>query len=293
MKMHDDEFVITAALVESLVTDQFPAWRGLPVQLVESSGTVNALFRLGDELLVRLPRIESGVEGVEHEHRWLPEIARHVFVAVPDIRGLGRPSSQFPYPWSVRSWIDGVNPHTGNDGDDVRLARDLARFIDELQGLDISSAPQAYRGGPLAEWDESVRSAISELDGRVDAASAAKAWEHSLQVPLWENRPVWVHSDLMPGNLLVSDSHLVGVIDFETAGVGDPACDLMVAWNLLTPRARRSFRAVLDVDDATWQRGQGWALAQALVALPYYWDTNPAMVATANYVLGEILTNRD
>jgi aminoglycoside phosphotransferase (APT) family kinase protein len=293
MKMHDDEFVITAALVEALVADQFPAWRGFPLQAVESSGTVNALFRLGDELLVRLPRIESGVEGVEHEHRWLPEIARHIFVAVPEVRGLGRPCRQFPYPWSVRSWIDGLNPKTGNDGDDVRLALDVARFIDAMQGLDISSAPPAYRGGPLTDWDEPVRSAISELDGRVDVAWAAKAWERSLQAPRWEGEPVWVHSDLMPGNLLVSDSHLVGVIDFETAGVGDPACDLMVAWNLLTPRARQAFRAVLGVDDATWLRGQGWALAQALVALPYYWDTNPAMVATAKYVLGEILTDRN
>jgi len=289
MKMHDDEFVITAAMVKSLVGEQFPAWRDLPLTAVKSSGTVNALFRLGDELLVRLPRIESGIEGVEHEHCWLPQIAPHVLVAVPEVRGLGTPSSLFPYPWSIRRWIDGSTPSPGNANGGGRLALDIARFIKDLRGLNTASVPRAYRGGPLVEWDESVRTAIAELRGRVDGASVSQAWERSLHAPLWEGAPVWVHSDLMPGNLLVSGDHLVGVIDFETAGVGDPACDLMVAWNLLTAQQRRSFRAALDVDDATWLRGQGWALAQALVALPYYWDTNPAMVATSHYVIDQIL----
>jgi len=291
MKMHDGEFVIAAAQVEALVADQFPEWGGLPVTAVQSWGTVNALFRLGDRLVVRLPRIASGVAGVEHENKWLPLIAPYVSVAIPEVRAVGVPNKLFPYPWSIRTWVEGSNPASGTEAEDSGLALELTRFIGDLRSLDVSPAPKAYRGGPLTEWDESVRTAVNELGGRVDVVSALKAWERSVQAPQWEDSPVWVHSDLMPGNLLVSGDHLVGVIDFETVGVGDPACDLMVAWNLLTPQARQHFRAALDVDDSTWLRGQGWALAQALVALPYYWDTNPGMVKTAKYALSQVLAN--
>ncbi|OPF84769.1 phosphotransferase [Streptomyces antioxidans] len=291
--MHADERPIDAALVRRLLAAQFPRWAGLPIERFASSGTVNALFRLGDGLAVRLPRVAGGAEGVELEHHWLPRLAPALPVPIPAVLGKGAPGDGFPWPWTVHRWLDGENPTEGRVARPGALAADLAEFIVALRAIEPADGPPAYRGGPLREVDEETRTAIGLLRGTpdtVDTDAATAAWEEALAAPGWDGPPVWVHSDLMPGNLLVADGRLSAVIDFGTAGVGDPSCDLIPAWNLLPASVRGDFRAALGVDDATWARGRGWALSMALIQLPYYRETNPAMAANARHVIHEVLS---
>ncbi|MFI7112308.1 aminoglycoside phosphotransferase family protein [Nonomuraea sp. NPDC050227] len=289
-RMHADEADIDEALVRRLLAAQFPRWAGLPLRRFPSSGTVNAVFRLGDDLAVRLPRVRQGVGDVAREGRWLPLLAPALPVPIPAVLGQGLPGEGFPWPWSVCRWLDGDNPEAGAlSGDGEALAADLAAFVAALREVEPAGAPGAYRGGPLSRLDEATRAAIGELDGMIDTAAATAAWKDALSAPEWQGGPVWVHADLMPGNLLVRDGRLSGVIDWGTAGAGDPACDLIPAWNLLPPAAREVFRAALGADDATWARGRGRALSMALIQLPYYKDTNPAMAANARHVIREVL----
>jgi aminoglycoside phosphotransferase (APT) family kinase protein len=288
-RMHADELDVDVALVRRLLAAQFPQWAGLPVEPVASAGTVNALFRLGAGMAVRLPRIGGGVQDVERERRWLPRLAPLLPVAIPVVLGEGRPAEGYPWPWSVYRWLDGENPSRDRLADPGALAADLAAFVAALRGVQPADGPPAYRGVPLATVDAEARTAIARLHGEVDADAAGAAWEAALRAPAWPGPPVWVHVDLMPGNLLVRDGRLSGVLDFATVGVGDPACDLVVAWYLLPAGARQAFRAAVDVDAATWARGRGWALSMALVQLPYYRDTNPVVAADARHVIGEVL----
>ncbi|HEU0041572.1 MAG TPA: aminoglycoside phosphotransferase family protein [Jiangellaceae bacterium] len=292
-QMHDEEYRLDVEVVSRLVARQFPQWADLPVRSVSSSGTINALFRLGDDLLARLPRVAQGAEGVYHEHRWLPRLASALPVKVPVLLGEGSPDAElgYPSPWSVLEWLDGDNPEPGCVEDPDALAQDLAAFVAAMRAIDVLGAPPAYRGGPLHERDEFVRTSLVMLHDDIDTAAALRLWEQSLQTPVWTGRPVWVHSDLMPGNLLTEDGRLTGVIDFAASGIGDPACDLMPAWSLLTSSARSAFMEALGVDEATWLRGLGWALCQAAGALPYYRITNPVMAHTARLVLDEILAD--
>ncbi|GGS70761.1 aminoglycoside phosphotransferase family protein [Nonomuraea spiralis] len=306
-RMHADEADIDEALVRRLLAAQFPRWAGLPLRRFPSAGTVNAVYRLGDDLAVRLPRIPQGVGDVAKEQRWLPVLAPVLPVPIPAVLGSGSPGEGFPWAWSVCRWLDGDNPDAGalsggplSGGaaapaagqaaeSAVDLAADLAAFVGALREVDPAGAPDAYRGGPLARLDTATRAAIGELDGLIDTGAATAAWEEALSAPEWLGGPVWVHADLMPGNLLVRDGRLSGVIDWGTLGAGDPACDLIPAWNLLPPAARDVFRAELGADDAMWARGRGRALSMALIQLPYYKDTNPAMAANARHVIGEVL----
>ncbi|MEV6317602.1 aminoglycoside phosphotransferase family protein [Streptomyces sp. NPDC051776] len=287
--MHANEPSTDVHLVRRLIAGQFPQWADLPVEPFPSSGTVNAVYRLGDAMSVRLPRIEGGAKDVETEHRLLPWLAPKLPVAVPAVLAKGVPGEGYPWHWSVHRWLDGEHPVVGRLTEPARLATDLAAVVSALRRIDPADAPPAYRGGPLTTQDAETRSALEELRGIIDTDAATAAWEASSEAPEWSGPPVWVHSDLMPGNLLVENGRLSAVIDFGTVGVGDPACDLIPAWNLLPPGARGTFRAALAVDDATWARGRGRALSMALIQLPYYRDTNPAMAANARHVIGEVL----
>ncbi len=290
-RMHADEWDIDMGVVRRLLVAQFPQWAELPVEAFPSGGTVNAVYRLGDDMAVRLPRIEGGVGDVVKERRWLPSLAPVLPVAVPVVLGEGEPSEEFPWAWSVYRWLDGENPEAGRLTDAEGLAADLAGFVAAFRQVRLDGGPPAYRGGPLKEQDAATRAAIGALDGMIDTGAATAAWEAALRAGAWDGPPCWVHADLMPGNLLVDRGRLSGVIDFATAGVGDPACDLIPAWNLLPAGARRVFRAGLDVDDATWARGRGKALSMALIQLPYYVDTNPLIAANARYVIREVLAD--
>lgn len=291
--MHPDEFPVDEQLVARLVAGRFPRWAGLPVRRLASGGTVNAMFRLGGELVVRLPLVPGGAADVERERRWLPRLAGLLPVPVPEVVGAGEPGEGYPWAWSVLRWLPGAPPEPGALADPAGLAADLAAFVTAMRAVTLPDAPPAHRGGPLAGLDTETRAAVEQLRGipeeGVDCDAALAVWEEALRAPAWDGPPVWLHADLMPGNLLVGDGRLAAVIDFGCAGAGDPACDLFPAWNLLPPDARAAFRAALGTDDAAWTRGRGRTLSQALIALPYYRRTNPAMAGNARHVIRAVL----
>ena len=291
--MHADEVPTEAGLVRRLLAGQFPQWAGLPISLVESYGTDHDIYRLGDHLAVRLPRIAWATRQAAKEAEWLPRLAPRLPLAVPVPRAMGRPAEDYTFDWSVVEWLPGVDAN-GSLHDLERAAVDLAGFIVALRRIDTTGAqprPRHARGGPLAEGDAAVRRSIEQLGDRIDGAAARRSWEQSLEAAAWDGAEVWVHGDLLPGNLLVDEGRLSGVIDFGGLNVGDPACDLQPAWNVFAGESRARFRAALEVDDASWLRGRGWALSQALNALPYYWDTNSGMVRQASHALAQVLAD--
>lgn len=295
-RMHPDEVETDVSLVRRLLAAQFPQWTGLPIDPVRSSGTDNAMYRLGDEMAVRLPRIPGAVDGVIKEQQWLPGLAPRLPLAIPVPLAVGKPGEGYPWRWSVYRWLEGESAIAGRIADAHRLATDLARFIAALRRIDPAGGPppgphNGFRGVPLAHRDEETRAAISACDGMLDTALASEVWEEALKVPAWDGRPVWVHGDIQSGNLLVRKGRLSAVIDFGCLCVGDPACDLQVAWNLLSADARHTFRASLPVDDAAWARGRGWALSVGLIALPYYQNTNPTLAEISRYAINEAIAD--
>ncbi|WP_455358027.1 aminoglycoside phosphotransferase family protein [Streptomyces sp. SYSU K21746] len=292
-QMHPGQHPIDDDLVRRLIAGQFPQWAELAVERFPSGGTVNAMYRLGDAMVVRLPLVEGGAGDVSMEREWLPRLAPRLATAVPEVLGAGEPAEGYPWPWSVYRWLTGENPEAGALSEPVLLARDLARFVAAMRSITLSGAPVAHRGGPVAALDAETRAAIEALreipQEDIDCDAAAAVWEDALRAPGWDGPPVWLHADLMPGNLLVDGGRLTSVIDFGCMGVGDPACDLFPAWNLLPADAREVFREALGVDDATWNRGRARTLSQALIALPYYRRTNPAMAHNARHVIGAVL----
>ena len=292
VRMHDDEIDLDATLVQRLLRAQMPEWGDLPIARVASSGTDNAMFRLGDDMVVRMPRVERAVPRLDNEQRWLPALAPHLPLATPRVLAKGEPGQGYPWIWSVQSWIDGDNAFDAEVRDLAEAARDIAALMTALQHIDTGGAPLATpgrRGQPLSTTERQTRRAIGEARELVDVAAVTDAWEGALRAPEWDRDPVWFHGDLARGNLLVSEGRIHAVIDFGSIGVGDPACDLVIAWDLFDRATRPALRAALDVDDATWDRGRGWALCTALWALPYYLHTNPPMVAQARYKLAEVL----
>jgi aminoglycoside phosphotransferase (APT) family kinase protein len=293
IRMHADEIETDPALVRRLLVQQFPQWADRPIVPVASYGTDHDIYRLGDDLAVRLPRIGWATGQGVKEATWLPRLAPHLPLAVPAPVAMGQPGEGYPYAWSVCTWLPGQSAD-GGIRDLGRAAVDLAAFVTALRRIDTTGAPPrrpGSRGGPLAEGDEAVRRSIVELGDRIDGAVALRSWEESLAAPVWEGPDVWLHGDLLPGNLLLVDGRLSGVVDFGTLSVGDPGGDLLPAWNVFAGASRERFRAELEVDDAAWLRGRGWALRQAVVALPYYWSTNPGMVRQSSRALDQVLTS--
>lgn len=293
--MHADEVVISEAQVARLIADQFPQWAHLPIRRHASSGTDHAIFRLGDDLAVRMPRRPATAGQAEKEQVWLPRLAPHLPFPISRPLAAGLPGADYPWVWSVCAWIEGEVAQADNF-DAPALAMDLAGFIRALRAIDAAGGPAPGRhnfgrGVALAHRDDFTRKALAECDGLIDVAAATAAWAADLAAPAWTEAPVWIHGDLCPGNLLVSQGRLAAVIDFGGLAVGDPAGDLIVAWNLLPPSARPTFREALAVDDATWARGRAWALSVAVVQLPYYLHTNPDLVANSRLVIDAVLAD--
>lgn len=291
MQMHPNEIPSDAALVSKLIASQFPEWRYLQIRHVPSSGTDNAMYRLGEHLAVRLPRIHWAVDAVDREQHWLPLLRPLLPVAIPVPIAKGKPTAGFPYPWSVYEWLPGSNLAADSITDLDMVVAELANFIGALQNIPRDGAPAASRSGQLCERSEPVQQAIDALTDCFDPGALQKAWQASLKAPAWKGEPVWTHADLAPGNLLFQNGRLTAVIDFSGVGLSDPAVDLIIAWNFLPPPAREQFRAAMNVDDSTWMRGRGWALSVALIQLPYYRGTNPPLAANARHVIAEVLND--
>ncbi len=295
MMMHADEIPTDELLVRRLLQSQFPEWASLPITRVELMGTDNALFRLGDEMVVRLPRRTHTAAPLEKECRWLPRVGPLLPVAVPVPVAQGAPAHGYPLPWAVYTWLPGERATAERITDGRLFTADLAGVLAAMRRIDPVGGPPPgehnfSRGEPLANRDSATRSAIASLAADIDARRLIAAWDKALEAPRWEHAPVWIHGDLDRQNMLVIDGRLTGLIDFGGLAVGDPACDVMVVWKVLSPEQRDAFRATLTIDDATWSRSRGWAITQAVVALEYYTDaTHPVLVREARRWLAEVL----
>ncbi len=289
-RMHADEVDTDADLVRRLLAGQFPQWAGLPIARVSSAGTDNALYRIGDDLVARLPRIHWAVDKVEYEQRWLPWLAPQLPFPIPAPLALGEPAEGYPHQWSVYRWLEGENATDDRIGDPHRFARDLATFIAAMQRIDATGGPPAPygRGVPLETKDVGDR--IPQLASHgIVVEAVRRAWDAALAAPAWDRAPVWMHGDMQSGNVLVVDGRLSSVIDFGCTGIGDPAVDVAAAWILLRSETREVFRAALEVDDATWARSKGWALSLAVGAIPYYHQTNPVLAGIGRRALDAVL----
>ncbi|SCE96681.1 aminoglycoside phosphotransferase family protein [Micromonospora mirobrigensis] len=278
---------IDVALVRRLVAAQFPGWSDLDVRPVRAGGWDNRTFHLGDTMTVRLPSAPGYVPQVDKEQRWLPRLAPGLPLAVPAPLARGVPGEGYPFPWSVYAWIEGRTATLDQIADPVEFAVDLAGFLTALHrpepaGGPLAGAHSAFRGAPLSTYDDDTRRAVRQLADRGLAVEATAIWAEAL-ASTWAGPPVWFHGDVAVGNLLVREGRLAAVIDFGCCGMGDPACDLTVAWTLLPAPAREAFRAALPYAHDTWARARGWALWKALIT-----RDDPEQAATARSTLDAI-----
>lgn len=251
-----------------LVAAQFPQWAQRPITPVRTPGWDNFTFHLADDMLVRLPSAAEYEPAVEKEHRWLPELAKQLPIPIPTPLARGLPGAGYPFHWSVYGWLSGEPAAPCAITDAMGIAEDASGFLEALRRIDATGGPQPglhnwFRGATLRTYDATARGALAELDDQIDVGLAAAAWEHALGAR-WDGVDVWFHGDLAAGNLLIERGRLAGVIDFGTCGVGDPSCDLAIAWTLLDLPGRQLLRERLDIDASSWARGRGWALWKTL-----------------------------
>ena len=288
--MHDDELIVDEPLVASLIADQFPLWSHLALERVDSTGTVLAIYRLGSDMAVRLPLLLRYSAELLKEVEWLPRLAPHLPLATPVPLGLGAAGNGYPSPWAVVTWIEGENATPESLVDPYEAAARLGEFLRVLRNLDAEGVQvNDYRGLPLATRDTLTRSAIERVTNEFDSDAVTEAWASALTAPDWADQPAWFHGDLHSGNLLSHRGRLTAVIDFGVCGVGDPAVDAMAGWWLFSDESREVFRRAGQFDDDTWQRGRGWALSIALIALPYYVETNPRFADMSRRAIREVL----
>jgi aminoglycoside phosphotransferase (APT) family kinase protein len=296
--MHRDQVAVSADLVRALVAGQFPEWSRLPVRPVEAAGTENALFRLGDALVARLPlRVRDGdVAAVRRRLEADAEAARELHgrtrFATPEPLAIGEPGAGYELPWAVQSWVPGTPATPAGLATSTAFARDLAELIAGVSAMDTRGRTFAGggRGGHLPDHDDWLDTCFANSAGLLDVPALRRAW--SRLRTLERTAPdVMTHGDLIPGNLLVAGGRLTGVIDVGGLGAADPALDLVAAWHLLDAPARRELRAALGCDDVTWARGQAWAFQQAMGLVWYYERSNPAMSRLGRSTLERILAD--
>jgi aminoglycoside phosphotransferase (APT) family kinase protein len=286
---------IDAALARRLVGSQFPHWADLPVEPVAAGGWDNRTFRMGRDMAVRLPSAAPYAAQVEKEHRWLPILAPALPLPIPVPLAIGEPAHGYPWRWSIYRWLPGQAATLARIADLPAFATALAEFLAALQGIDAADGPPAgphsfWRGGPLAIYDAETRRAIVALGERIDSRAVTAVWDAALAAA-WSGAPVWVHGDVAAGNLLVKDGHLTAVIDFGCSGVGDPACDLAIAWTLFEDESRQAFRSALPLDASAWARGRGWALWKALIVLAALPGANPLGAGNALHIIKAVLAD--
>lgn len=300
--MHDDELATGEALARRLIDAQFPEWSALPLRLLTSTGTSNAMYRMGNDMVVRLPLRPGSEASLHKEMRWLPVLAPSLPLAIPVPIAIGEPTHEYSSAWAVVPWLDGIDGTAWPASDSPTAARDLACFVAALHGHSIAddapapSLSPSDRGGPLAPRDAVVRSSAKAARHLTDSDAVLEIWDEALDAPAWDMPGVWIHGDIAAGNVLFADDRLSAVIDWSPMAVGDPASDLVVAWEMFGPEAREVYRVELNelapygVDDAMWQRGRGWAISTAIMALPYYEGTNAFMVDQAHRKIAALIT---
>lgn len=276
--MHAEEIVVSIDLAGRLVADQFPDWTGLELRSVGAGGSDNVMIRLGAGLVLRFPRLASAVGALETELRWLGWAAGVSPLAVPEVVAEGRPGCGYPFPWAVLRWMPGQDAQMAPPGDDLAAARALAGFVAALREQAVPAGMPEKRQ-PLQSRDAFTREMIGRMTDEADPGAVTRLWEAALALPEWAGVPVPVHADLHPLNLLTREGALAAVIDWGGFGAGDPALDLICGWTVLGDRGRALFRQLLAVDEATWARGRAYAFSKAVMAAPYYRQTNPALHA--------------
>ena len=291
IRMHVDEVATDADLVRRLLEAQHPQWKDRSIERVPSAGTDNALYRLGDDLVARLPRIDWAVANVAKEQRWVPVLAPQLPLPVPRLVAVGAPTEAFPYPWSVNEWLPGVMATPEHLDDPLEAASELARFVRSLRAIDPTDGPRANRGAPLRLGAEEVRRGIAAVADDVDTEALLEVWDEALAAPEHAGPPTWYHGDLAYLNVLAADGRPSAVIDWGTCGVGDPAIDLLPAWSILPAAARDVFRDEVGADEAEWARAKGWVVT-GVFGIPYYRDTNPVLVADKINAINAVLEDR-
>ena len=290
---HSDPYPeINEALARGLIDSQFPQWAGLSLRLLAPAGSDHVIYRLGRELTVRLPRHEGAIGQAAKEARWLPRLAAQLPLAVPAVAAVGEPGLGYPWPWAVSRWLAGETATAEALAGSHEAAVALAEFLIALQHFAPADFPPVgaeLDGRPLSDRDTATRKAITALDGVFDATAMTRVWDAALAAPGWQRPAVWFHGDFHTGNLLTIDGRLSAVIDFGELGIGDPACDLTIAFTLMRPETRTVFRGALGTDDATWTRGRGWALATGLNAYNAYAAVNPRVAAQTTRQINEAL----
>ena len=293
--MSTAEPFIDVTVARELVNSQFPHWSSHAVTRLEDEGWCNRTFRLGDNMLIRLPRHQAYAAQVEKEASWLPKLSHYLPLQIPQALALGAPSSNYPFHWSVCGWIEGQTARPENVKDMSHLARELAAFLAALQRVPQQDGPQPgphnfFRGGTLSTYDAQTRAAIAAIATKLDAIAATEVWDRAL-ASRWQRDPVWIHGDVSVGNLLVKDGQLCAVIDFGNIGVGDPACDLAMYWTIFEGNARRSFKSGLDLDEETWARGRAWVLWKALILAAGLAASNSFEASKSWSIIHEVLAD--
>lgn len=288
-----ERVAIDAGLVATLISSQFPRWAGLPISKVDPGGWSNATFRLGDHMSVRLPRAAHYVEQVAKEQRWLPVLAPRLPLPIPALLAMGAPGEGYAWPWSVCGWIEGDSAAAAAIPDMTCFAADLAAFLSALRRIDATGGPSPgphnfHRGGALAVYEDETRRAVAALGAQIDARAVAAVWAAALAAK-WRGSPVWLHGDVTPGNVLIRTGRVSAVIDFGNMAVGDPACDLAIAWTHLSGESREAFRAGVQLDAGTCARARGWALWKALIVYAGLPGVNPLDAERSPRIIADVL----
>ena len=295
MQMHADQLSVPAEMVRTLVDEQFPQWRRLPVRSLAASGTVNAIFRIGERLAARFPlkpqKADLARRRLEAEADAARELAGRTRFPTPEPVALGEPGAGYPLPWSVQTWLPGVAATEEDPGGSAAFAYDLAEFITGVRALDTRGRVfrGTGRGGDLRSHDAWMETCFQHSEYLLDVARLRRVWARLRGLPRSGATDVMTHGDLIPGNVLVSDGRLAGILDVGGLGPADPALDLVCAWHLLEPGPRHVLRDDLGCDDLEWERGKAWAFEQAMGAVWYYAHSNPPMTRMGKRTLERIL----
>jgi aminoglycoside phosphotransferase (APT) family kinase protein len=282
VKMHSDQLNVSVATVRALLDEQFPQWRDLPIKAVPSQGTVNALFRIGAEFVARFPLRPTDVDEarrfLETEADAARELLGHTRFPTPEPIALGEPGAGYPMPWSVQTWLPGTIATPDDPAGSEPFAHDLAEFIHGVRGIDTKGRTfnGIGRGGDLQAHEEWMQTCFAQSEDLFDVPQLRKLWADLRELP-HNAADVMSHTDLIPGNVLVADGRLTGILDVGGLGPADPALDLVAAWHLLESGPRQALRDDLGCDDLEWARGKAWAFIQALGVGWYYVETNPPM----------------